>query len=300
MASFDFIVDTKPMAASVNKVSHHVTATTAAVAAMQAAVIKSEKDAADYISANVDKGFFHLIRSQVSSKLAEQVTSMSVSMLKMVEYAKSLANMQHRMEKDVSRIKRQYYKIFHGLDKAMENRIQQLDEEALELARDRDRLISVKKMASITGIICADNEVFSTTQMQMAARIKRRTNDTLTKIEGNVLLDQSFDKSIETTLDKENIRSQQTVYIPVLYVSEQSQVLENEKSSHVVFPEYIDENIADEAGQTLLKIIEDNRLNLGCDAANVRREFMALVDRDDTDARVVNEMMRLFSQGGIK
>lgn len=43
MAEFDFVVDTTPMAETVSSVSNHVTATTAAVVAMQTAVIASEK-----------------------------------------------------------------------------------------------------------------------------------------------------------------------------------------------------------------------------------------------------------------
>lgn len=46
MAEFDFVVDTTPMAETVSSVSNHVTATTAAVVAMQTAVIASEKASA--------------------------------------------------------------------------------------------------------------------------------------------------------------------------------------------------------------------------------------------------------------
>ena len=71
MANIDCVLDTSPMAQSIDTVSKHVAATTAAVAAMQTAVIATQKKTSDEICENVDRGFFNLIRSQVSSKKAK-------------------------------------------------------------------------------------------------------------------------------------------------------------------------------------------------------------------------------------
>ena len=64
MAQFDFVVDTNPMAQSVDGVSMCVNATTAAVTTMQAAVIEENNRASKDICDNVDRGFYSLIRSQ--------------------------------------------------------------------------------------------------------------------------------------------------------------------------------------------------------------------------------------------
>ena len=107
MADFNFVVDTNPMADSVNQVSNHLTATTAAVVAMQTAVIASEKRSADKICANVDKGFYNLIRSQISMKLSVCYTEMQAKLALLMEYGKTLSKTQERMEGDYNRVKGQ-------------------------------------------------------------------------------------------------------------------------------------------------------------------------------------------------
>ena len=71
MATFNYTVDTKPMADEMRSVSRHVNATTDAVVAMQTAVIIAEEKAADHVCNNVNKGFYSLIRSQISQKMAK-------------------------------------------------------------------------------------------------------------------------------------------------------------------------------------------------------------------------------------
>ena len=56
MAHIDFVLDTKPMAQEINSISNHIKGTTAAVVAMQTAVVLAEQKAADQVCSNVNKG----------------------------------------------------------------------------------------------------------------------------------------------------------------------------------------------------------------------------------------------------
>ena len=78
----NYTVDTKPMANEIKNVSSSVSKTTIAVAAMQTAVILAEEKAtqkvllaeekaANLVCSNVNKGFYSLIRSQISQKMAK-------------------------------------------------------------------------------------------------------------------------------------------------------------------------------------------------------------------------------------
>ena len=60
MASFNYTVDTKPMAEEMRSVSRHVNATTGAVVAMQTAVIIAEEKAADHVCNNVNLSLIHI------------------------------------------------------------------------------------------------------------------------------------------------------------------------------------------------------------------------------------------------
>lgn len=71
MADFNFTVDTTPMANQINSVSHHVDGVTASVVAMKTAVISAEKDAANKICGNVNRGFFSMMQAQITQKIAQ-------------------------------------------------------------------------------------------------------------------------------------------------------------------------------------------------------------------------------------
>ena len=64
MARIDCLLDTKPMAHQMNSISNHIKGTTAAVVAMQTAVVLAEQKAADQVCSNVNKGFYTMMRSQ--------------------------------------------------------------------------------------------------------------------------------------------------------------------------------------------------------------------------------------------
>ena len=68
MADFNFTVDTTPMANQINSVSHHVDGVTASVVAMKTAVISAEKDGANKICGNVNRGFFSMMQAQITQK----------------------------------------------------------------------------------------------------------------------------------------------------------------------------------------------------------------------------------------
>ena len=60
MADFSFTVDTSPMAAEMQSVSHNVNKVSGAVVAMQTAVIAAEKEGAEHVCKNVNKGFLRI------------------------------------------------------------------------------------------------------------------------------------------------------------------------------------------------------------------------------------------------
>ena len=60
MATFNYIVDTHPMAQEMGSVSNNVKVTTGAVVAMQTAVVLAEAKAADAVCDNVNNVSFSL------------------------------------------------------------------------------------------------------------------------------------------------------------------------------------------------------------------------------------------------
>ena len=127
MPDITFTIDTDPMAASINKVTHHVEGVTTAVVAMQTAVVIAEEQAANNLCQNLNKGFYTLIRSQISQKIAKFKSETDSKWMEMRQQIGALASIQGRMERDYMMISRRYTKLFDSLNKALKSRIFELD-----------------------------------------------------------------------------------------------------------------------------------------------------------------------------
>jgi hypothetical protein len=128
----DCVVDTNPMANSIDTVSRHVDATTTAVVAFQTAVIKAEKDGAEHVCKNVNKGFFTLMHSQLSQKIATNQSRVDSLTMELVAQKKRLLAIKSTMEKDYSRIVSRYSRIITGINKTLKQRVVELDRPVFE------------------------------------------------------------------------------------------------------------------------------------------------------------------------
>ena len=135
MATLKYIVDTQPMADELNHVSRHVGVTTGAVVAMQAAVIAAEEDASNHVCNNVNRGFYSLIRSQISQKLAKLQSEVDSHVMQLVQQKKALLGIKYRMERDYNMIANRYVKLFNGLNANLQLRVFELDKPTIDFAR---------------------------------------------------------------------------------------------------------------------------------------------------------------------
>lgn len=135
MANFSFIVDTGEMAQAVHEVAPHVDGTTAAVVAMQASVIAAERKAAESICENVNRGFFTLIRSQISQKIAALQSQLDARLLELRDQARKMLDRKRIMERDFQMIAARNMKLFAVLDATLFHRVRELDAPAVDLVR---------------------------------------------------------------------------------------------------------------------------------------------------------------------
>ena len=99
------------MAQTVGTVSTHVNGTTAAVVAMKAAVVQAEKEGADHVCEKVNKGFYTLIRSQISQKIATLRSEVDSQLMRLNQQRKQLTAIRQRMERDYQMICGRYLKL---------------------------------------------------------------------------------------------------------------------------------------------------------------------------------------------
>lgn len=152
MERIDCLVDTQPMANELQTVSKHVTGTTSAVVAMQAAVIKADQEAADHVCNDVNRGFHALMSSQLSQKIAKLQSEVDSHLLRLNQQTKQLLNIKKQMERDYQRTAMRYGKTFNSLNKELRQRVQELDQPIFRFATTEVETTR-NRMTSLTSTI---------------------------------------------------------------------------------------------------------------------------------------------------
>jgi hypothetical protein len=174
MATFNYTVDTQPMADELKSVSHHVTGTTGAVVSMQTAVIIAEKNAADHVCSNVNKGFYSLIRSQISQKMARLQSEVDSDLMQLTTQKKALMSIKNRMQRDYNMIANRYIKLFNGLNANLKNRIFELDKPTIDFACKEVEKNSNRTKALSATIPITQLESISSSQKIVASNVKHK------------------------------------------------------------------------------------------------------------------------------
>lgn len=216
MASFRYTVDTAPMANEMNSVSRHVNGTTGAVVAMQAAVILAEERGADHICDNVNKGFYSLIRSQISQKLAKFKSDVDSNLMQMDQQKKALTSIQTRMERDYHMISSRYTKLFAGLNANLRTRIFELDKPTIDFAfREVDRVSNRTKYLTAT-IPVTQTESIALSQKIIASNIKKRGLNVINSMQSFIGEMTKQKKLTDQILISDALVSVGIAYIPVI------------------------------------------------------------------------------------
>ena len=172
MPTFNYTVNTQPLADKMCGISGHVNATTAAVIAMQTAIIEAEEEAAKHVSENVNKGFYSLIRSQISQKIAKLQSSVDSQLMLMDQQKNALKSIKLTMQKDYNMISARYNKLFNGLNSNLKNRVYELDSPVITFAfKEINRLTNrVKYLAG--SIPINQSESLALSQKILASNLK--------------------------------------------------------------------------------------------------------------------------------
>jgi predicted nuclease with TOPRIM domain len=174
MATFNYTVDTHPMAQEIGSVSNHLKVTTTAVVAMQTAVVLAEAKAADHVCENVNRGFYSLIRSQISQKAAISQAKVDSHLMQLNQQKKQLLAIKGRMERDYNMISNRYLKLFNGLNSNLKHRVFELDKPTINFAvRDVEKVSNRTKHLTAT-VPVSQLESLAVSQKIIASNLKYR------------------------------------------------------------------------------------------------------------------------------
>ncbi|MDR2798123.1 MAG: hypothetical protein LBB80_07245 [Treponema sp.] len=208
MERYDFTVDTSPMARTVDTVKEHVNGVTTAVSAMKAAVIAAERTASKTICDNVDKGFYVLMKSQLSQKAVAAYTEMISKETILFQLAKALDHVRRQMQDDYNMICRRYHTLFQALNKALETRVKELDRPAMKIAETKKNLVFDRLKNDSSLLFSAAEETLSVSQTAISGKLKQKTRDTIKTLYESTVENRSYHDKLKRIVFRESAGEQ--------------------------------------------------------------------------------------------
>ncbi|MDE6273278.1 MAG: hypothetical protein K2M31_09785 [Muribaculaceae bacterium] len=213
---FDCYVDTTEMAREVGSVKEHVEATTTAVVGMQAAVIDAQKTGADHVCARVNQGFYAMIHSQISQKMATLQSKVDAQLMRLNQQKKQLLAIRSRMERDYQMISARYLKIFNGLNRNLSQRVTELDRPILKFASTESEKIINRSNQLVSDVPIGQSESIRTSQTVAASNLKNRAGKAIESIEKFIADSNKLNRTTDRILLNRNIeRPEELMMIPV-------------------------------------------------------------------------------------
>ena len=301
MASFNYTVDTKPMAEEMRSVSRHVNATTGAVVAMQTAVIIAEEKAADHVCNNVNKGFYSLIRSQISQKMAKLQSEVDSHLMQLVQQKNALLSIKNRMQKDYNMIASRYIKLFNGLNSNLKQRVFELDKPTIDFAvKEVDKIYNRTKYLTAT-IPIAQLESLTASQKILASNVKYRGLNVINSMR-SFLFEMNTQKKLtdKILINDGRYTETATLYIPILICE-----CNRDKTDAGVEISVSDIEL-DNISKSAIKntaFAELNQIEWQAKStpnAEVQSEFSKLVSSSSKSQRVKDMAMKLFQSNNYQ
>jgi len=301
MATFNYTVDTKPMAEEMRSVSRHVNATTGAVVAMQTAVIIAEEKAADHVCNNVNKGFYSLIRSQISQKMAKLQSEVDSHLMQLVQQKNALLSIKNRMQKDYNIIASRYIKLFNGLNSNLKQRVFELDKPTIDFAvKEVDKIYNRTKYLTAT-IPIAQLESLTASQKILASNVKYRGLNVINSMR-SFLFEMNTQKKLtdKILINDGRYTETATLYIPILICE-----CNRDKTDAGVEISVSDIEL-DNISKSAIKntaFAELNQIEWQAKStpnAEVQSEFSKLVSSSSKSQRVKDMAMKLFQSNNYQ
>lgn len=232
MATYDrqynITVDTNPMAQEIEKVSSNVGGVRNAVVAMQTAVIIAENKAADHVCENINKGFFTLVRSQISQKIAVKKSEADSIIIELQMQAKSLLSIKKRMESDFYMIAKRYNDLFNSLNKALHNRIFEIDKPTITFVEKELKLSSNRINRMIATVPVNQSESLSISQKLAASHTRQNGLKTISAMKSFISeVDRQRVRSSSILLNKV-VTTDEILYFPVLLAIQEDETTQSE------------------------------------------------------------------------
>jgi len=294
MANLNYKIDTQPLAREMESVSRGVSITRDAVESMHEAIVAAEERASDLVCENINRGFYSLIRSQISQKLAKHKSDVDAKTMLLSHQKRAMIGIKGQMEKDYNMIAKRYTKLFNSLNSNLRARVFEIDKSLIDFAYHEIGKISNRTKYLTATIPITQLESISESQKIISSNIKNQVVHSINSIKEFVKEVYLQDRIIAKKLvEEKNISGKN--YIPIA-IFESVKDKTGRLVVEIFYPneEFEEENknsISDNVYNNLFKMhwsIDDIAY------AEVLSEFSKLMSGSKKPERVKTTAMNLF------
>jgi len=297
MATFNYTVDTNPMANEMGSVSNQVQKTTIAVVAMQTAVVAAEAKAAEHVCKNVNKGFYTLIRSQISQKVAKLQSDVDSHFLRLCQQRKQLEAIRSHMERDYRRISSRYAKLFNGLNANLKQRVFELDRPAVDFAVKEVEKVSNRTKYLTATVPVSQLESLAVSQKIIASNIKYRGRKVIGSMK-NFLFDMSAQKKLtdRIMLPTEAGFENAVMSVPIIISECNYDRFDNKNVDILVSKTQLNQATQAQIKNTVVPIVDNMAWQNETDVnREIKSEFSKLLSKSNASSRVKEMTNQLFT-----
>lgn len=300
MAQIDCVIDTQPMANEISSVSNHINGTTAAVVGMKAAVVQAENEAADHVCQNVNKGFYTLIHSQISQKIAKLRSEVDSHTMRLNQLQRQLLGIKGRMERDYGMISQRYLKLFGALNKNLQQRVFELDKPVIEFAlKDVNTIFNRTKQMPAT-VPVSQQESLSVSQRILISNVKYQGKRVIDSM-GRFLADTREQKELtEQVLLPVRSEENAGIMVPVLLSECNYDGSGNKRMDVIVTHSGLTQRSRDAIRNSISVAALNLQWEEGVVADEVKSEFSRFLSVSSASQRVKDMANKLFMANGFQ
>ena len=298
---FDYTVDTEPMARSLGRVEDSVHALNGVVAAMQTAVISAEKKAAKDVCSSVDAGFYGLIASQISQKIAHVEPSVISGQQLLLSIKREMCKIQPNLEKDYNRCLRTYGSIFKQINKATKEHLLALDKEAFNMIELFRKQCLIRQSDRSAFMLLMDNDVNHVRQLGTQTHVMSNAKTGITKVSDYKDEYNLLEKKQNILAGNKKVESEEILNVPALYIDyDDVNGFDQKADVHVVSglegscANRIKSKVSMDMNSNEWSKISAEEMNL------LKKDVKSLCVKHNCSERLANELNRLMEESAIE
>lgn len=218
--AIDILVDTSSFDNSIASLKNHVDGLTGAVIATEALHVKEKKQSASAIGRSVTKGFFDLIRSEITQQMAGLRSRVDSMILKLNDMKLASLRVKQTMQQDYGRITDRYSSTFEELDRELTTRIATLDESAYAFLREASSQVRRSYDSTLSSVPTVFGREASQAQTTLMTGIMHsRMHSLLQLATAYLVAERKTSQTFGSILSDELIEETTTRSLPVAYLA---------------------------------------------------------------------------------